>query len=54
MRGYGTRQCIEIVAALEQGNDLPARVPVGEIQKLLGTKYLPEVPADGLTLTYSP
>ena len=25
-----------------------------EIQGLLGTKYLPDVPADGLTLTYSP
>ena len=25
-----------------------------EIQNLLGKKYLPEVPADGLTLTYSP
>jgi ABC-type nitrate/sulfonate/bicarbonate transport system substrate-binding protein len=25
-----------------------------EIQNLLGKKYLPEIPADGLTLTYSP
>ena len=25
-----------------------------EIQTILGKTYLPEVPADGLTLTYSP
>ena len=36
MGGHGAGKGIEIVAAFQQGDDLSARVAVGDAQKLLG------------------